>query len=140
MFCLVFTWLKSHRYLTELFFQHMRKADCPHRTAFLPSVIHRNHPVRAFRHIPASPEIDARVVFLLYHNHLCTSLQHFIGPSFLIQAVQALPVRDNGNKLQRRILFLFLQYNLCKILIHPFPEAAHKASIAVSSRTVNLTP
>ena len=24
-----------HRDLTKLFFQHMRKADCPHRTAFI---------------------------------------------------------------------------------------------------------
>lgn len=124
----------------ELFFQHMRKPNHPHRAAFFPPVIYSDYPVGAFRHIPAPPGIHAWVVFLLHYDHLRTRLQHFVSPPLLIQAVQALLVRDNGDKLQSRILFLLFQYDLCKILFHTFPKPAYKAGIAVSRRTVDFTP
>ena len=70
--------------------------------------------------IPAPPGIHAWVVFLLHYNHLRTGLQHF--PTLCHQAVQALPVRDNGDKFQLWICFFFSSTISAKYWSTPSPN------------------
>ena len=104
----------------------MCKPDRPDRAAFFPPIIHGDHPVRVFGHVAVSVGIDAGVVFLLHDDNIRTCLQHFIGPPFFHQIIQALLVGDNCNQFQRRIFLFLFQYNLGKILVHAFRKPAHK--------------